>query len=171
MSLPPPPPPDGTPPPPPPEDWQSSTGYGGSGYRTASGPRAGFWIRFVGALVDGILLGMVNGIIQEATNRWVAAVVGIVIAVVYTTYFIGSPSGQTVGMRAVGIRVIDATGGDRVDYGRCVTRYLVAILSGLAFGLGYFWMLWDPERQTWHDKASGTFVVPVTDYPVERWPG
>jgi uncharacterized RDD family membrane protein YckC len=125
----------------------------------------------VGALVDGLLLGMVNGVIQAASNRWVASALGVVIGIIYTTYFIGSPSGQTVGMRAIGIRVIDAETGGRVDYGRCVVRYLVAILSGLALLLGYLWMLWDPERQTWHDKASGTFVVPVVDYPVERWPG
>jgi uncharacterized RDD family membrane protein YckC len=32
-------------------------------------------------------------------------------------------------------------------------------------------MLWDPERQTWHDKAAKTFVVPVSEYPVDAWPG
>ncbi len=167
----PPPPPPGTPPPPPPGEWDSSPSSSSWSSQIPSGPRAGFWIRFVGAFIDGLLLGIVNGLVQEATNRWVAAAVGIVIAVIYTTYFIGSPSGQTVGMRAVGIRVVDATTGGRVDYGRCVTRYLVAILSGLALALGYLWMLWDPERQTWHDKASNTFVVPASEYPVERWPG
>jgi uncharacterized RDD family membrane protein YckC len=121
--------------------------------------------------IDGILLGVVNSLIQAASDEYVAAAFGIVIGIVYTTYFIGSPSGQTVGMRAIGIRVIDAETGGRVDYGRCVVRYLVAMLSGLALLLGYLWMLWDPERQTWHDKAAGTFVVPVTDFSVERWPG
>ena len=32
-------------------------------------------------------------------------------------------------------------------------------------------MLWDPERQTWHDKVAGTYVVPVVNHPVDRWPG
>jgi uncharacterized RDD family membrane protein YckC len=165
----PPPPPGGTPPPPPPEEWESSPRAAWAG--GASGPRAGFWIRFVGLVIDGFLLGAVNSLIQAASDEYVAMAFGIVIGIIYTTYFIGSPSGQTVGMRAIGIRVIDAETGGRVDYGRCVVRYLVAMLSGLALLLGYLWMLWDPERQTWHDKASGTFVVPVTDFPVERWPG
>jgi hypothetical protein len=25
-------------------------------------------------------------------------------------------------------------------------------------GLGYFWMLWDEQQQTWHDKIAGTTV-------------
>jgi hypothetical protein len=27
-------------------------------------------------------------------------------------------------------------------------------------------MLWDPERQCWHDKFAGDYVVPVASYPV-----
>ena len=67
--------------------------------------------------------------------------------------------------------LIDAVTGGRVDYGRAFIRYLVGIVSQLPCYLGYFWMLWDPEKQTWHDKASKTYVVPTSAYPVERWPG
>jgi uncharacterized RDD family membrane protein YckC len=28
--------------------------------------------------------------------------------------------------------------------------------------MGYMWMLWDPERQTWHDKMAGSIVVRVS---------
>lgn len=40
-----------------------------------------------------------------------------------------------------------------------VVRGLSAIFSVVALGMGYFWMINDPERQTWHDKIAGTFVV------------
>jgi uncharacterized RDD family membrane protein YckC len=33
------------------------------------------------------------------------------------------------------------------------------------FLLGYFWMLWDNGKQTWHDKMARSFVVPVISYP------
>jgi hypothetical protein len=36
--------------------------YSGKG----SGPRAGFWRRFGGALLDGIILGLANGILEVA---------------------------------------------------------------------------------------------------------
>jgi uncharacterized RDD family membrane protein YckC len=32
--------------------------------------------------------------------------------------------------------------------------------------LGYLWMLWDKERQTWHDKFANSVVVPVSAYPI-----
>jgi uncharacterized RDD family membrane protein YckC len=33
------------------------------------------------------------------------------------------------------------------------------VLSLAALGIGCFWMINDPERQTWHDKIAGTLVV------------
>jgi uncharacterized RDD family membrane protein YckC len=32
-------------------------------------------------------------------------------------------------------------------------------LSGQILGLGYFWMLWDDNDQTWHDKIVKSIVV------------
>jgi uncharacterized RDD family membrane protein YckC len=29
----------------------------------------------------------------------------------------------------------------------------------LVFCLGFLWMLWDPNKQTWHDKVAQTYVV------------
>jgi len=151
--------------------------------RRPAGPYAGFGFRFLGFFVDGLALGLVNALLTGITDgfgrvgndnggfRWTSLVIGTAVGIAYSAFFLGSPSGQTPGMRAVGIRVIDAQTGGRVDYGRCVTRYIVAIASGFVFFLGYLWMLWDPKRQTWHDKAAGTIVVPVNAYPVEKWPG
>jgi uncharacterized RDD family membrane protein YckC len=48
-----------------------------------------------------------------------------------------------------------------------VVRGLACIFSFLPFGLGFFWMLRDAERQTWHDKIAGTVVVKVPrEYPL-----
>jgi uncharacterized RDD family membrane protein YckC len=151
--------------------------------RGPAGPYAGFGIRFIGALIDSFLLGLVNQVIVGITDgfgevegdflgmRWTGFLISLAVGIAYTAFFLGSPSGQTVGMRVMSIRAIDAETGGRVDYGRCVTRYVIGIVSGLAFALGFLWALWDPRRQTWHDKAAGTIVVPVEAYPVERWPG
>ena len=46
-----------------------------------------------------------------------------------------------------------------VGPGRAIGRYFAKFLSGLVIGLGYFWMLWDPKKQTWHDKLVNTVVV------------
>jgi uncharacterized RDD family membrane protein YckC len=32
-------------------------------------------------------------------------------------------------------------------------------ISGAVFLLGYLWILFDRERQGWHDKLANTYVV------------
>jgi uncharacterized RDD family membrane protein YckC len=132
---------------------------------------AGFWPRLGGYLLDGLIVGVVNALIQAATSQVAGIVISLVISAGYSLYFLGSTSGQTIGMRAAGIRLVDAKNYGRIDYTRCLTRYLVAIASGLVCLLGYFWMLWDPQKQTWHDKVAGTIVVSTNDFPVDAWPG
>jgi uncharacterized RDD family membrane protein YckC len=138
-----------------------------------SGPRADFWYRLGGFLIDAVILFLVGQLVGFVFGRNVVAVIliGLALGIGYSVYFIGSGSGQTVGMRVLGIRAIDAATYGRVDYGKAFVRYLVAVVAQIPCYLGYFWMLWDPERQTWHDKAAKTFVVPVSEYPVDAWPG
>ncbi|MBV8587693.1 MAG: RDD family protein, partial [Verrucomicrobia bacterium] len=47
-------------------------------------------------------------------------------------------------------------GGIRGDYGTALVRALASLLSLLPLGLGFFWILFDREHQTWHDKISAT---------------
>lgn len=66
--------------------------------------------------------------------------------------------GQTMGMRAWRLRVVDASGSSPAA--RAVAlRYAVATLSLLALGVGVAWALFEPQRRTWHDLAAGTVVV------------
>jgi uncharacterized RDD family membrane protein YckC len=143
-------------------------GYGGSA-GGPSGPRASFFARFGAALIDGILLGVVT-IPLELAVRQGGFLIGIAIGIVYFGYLEGSSSGQTIGKRALGIRVVDFRTGGRIGFGRAVIRYIGRYVSALPCLLGYFWMLWDRERQTWHDKFATDVVVPVSSYPVTSWP-
>ena len=127
----------------------------------ASGPRAGFGRRLVGALIDGILLGVVSAILGSALNGGAGSGIGLAIDAVYFTVLIGGARGQTLGQVAMGIRVIDFNSGGPIGYGRAFIRWLVSILSALVIFLGYLWMLWDKEKQCWHDKAANDVVVPV----------
>jgi len=112
-----------------------------------SGPRAGFWSRLAAALLDGILLGVVNVLLDIGVGR----------------------AGSLLAL-ALGIRVIDFSTGGPIGFGRAVIRYFGRIVSTIPIFLGYFWMLWDKERQTWHDKFANDVVVPVSSYPVAHWP-
>lgn len=132
-----------------------------------SGPRAGFWRRFGASFLDGLLIGIVGNVLLAIVGGSVAVreLISIILALGYFTYFEGS-TGQTLGKRALGIRVIDFNGGGVIGYQRAAIRYLASIVSGICLLIGYLWMLWDKEKQTWHDKLSTSVVVPVSDYPV-----
>ena len=68
-------------------------------------------------------------------------------------------NGQTLGMLAWRVKVVQAGGGGRITWRQALIRYLAALLSWLPLGLGFWWSLWDPERKTWHDRLSGTRLV------------
>jgi uncharacterized RDD family membrane protein YckC len=122
---------------------------------------AGFWIRFAGAFIDGILLSIVAFIVGSLIGMNTInerQVVSSLLGAVYFTYFHAS-TGQSLGQKLVNIKVVDEETGGTVDYVRAFIRWLVSIVSGLAILLGYLWMLWDPKKQTWHDKAAKTLVI------------
>jgi uncharacterized RDD family membrane protein YckC len=124
-----------------------------------SGEAAGFWRRFAAAFIDALVVGIVEFIL-----RFILGGAGIALSVLfsfgYYTYFHGR-TGQTPGDAALGIRVVDIDNGNVIGYGRAFGRCLVSIVSGLVILLGYLWMLWDPRKQTWHDKAVSSLPVRV----------
>jgi uncharacterized RDD family membrane protein YckC len=127
---------------------------------TVPSARAGFWRRFAAALIDGILIGVVRVILALLIGTNAAGALSLVVAAVYFTYFHGT-TGQTPGDAALSIRVVDAESGNTVPYGRAFGRFAMSLVSGLVLLIGYLWMLWDDEKQTWHDKVARTYVVPV----------
>jgi len=86
-----------------------------------------------------------------------AMVVGFVIQLVWYSRRVSRR--QSVGQQAAGIRVVDRRTVERIGVWRAGTRHVARLVSTIPFGLGYLWMLWDPERQTWHDKLAGTIVI------------
>jgi uncharacterized RDD family membrane protein YckC len=134
------------------------------------GPRASFGTRLGAALLDGVILFVVTGVLRLVLGS-AGQALSILVGLAYYVYLEGSPSGQTVGKRALNIRVVRFQDGGPLGYGTAALRYVCRFLSTIPCLLGYFWMLWDPQKQTWHDKLAGTVVVPTASYPVAAWPG
>jgi uncharacterized RDD family membrane protein YckC len=130
-----------------------------------SGPRAGFWRRFAASFTDGIVL-LIPILILDIVLKGVGEALSLVLVFAYFTYFEGGPRGQTPGKQAFGIRVVSFDTGGPIGYGRGFIRMIGRYLSALVFYLGYFWMLWDREKQCWHDKLASDVVVPISAYPV-----
>jgi uncharacterized RDD family membrane protein YckC len=133
-----------------------------SGVHTAE--RATFFERFVAFMIDGVLLSIANFVLVAIFDSR-GQLLSLVVAVVYFATLEGGPTGQTVGKRVMNIKVVRSRSLDQVGTGTAVVRYFAHFLSTIVFLLGYFWMLWDPERQCWHDKIAGTLVVPSAPRP------
>jgi uncharacterized RDD family membrane protein YckC len=159
-----------------------------------SGPRANFGQRLGAYLLDFIivfvpmliLFGLLGGFddLREDTNQFqpfgegeniLFSLVGFVVTLSYFTLLEGSGSGQTIGKKALSIRVISQETGGSINYARALGRNSVRSLPsyipfiGWIWGLlDHLWMLWDKEKQALHDKAARTLVVPVAAYPIRH---
>lgn len=65
----------------------------------------------------------------------------------------------TLGQKATGTLVVDATTNQRVPFARALLRTVAMIAGALPLGLGYLWALWDRDRRTWHDLVARTRVI------------
>ena len=86
-------------------------------------------------------------------------------------------TGQTLGKRLVGIRVVDATTGAVPELDQAVRRAFPNVLTLVPF-LGwlsivaYLSAVWRPRRQGWHDSLAGTIVITTrVRSDVGAWPG
>jgi len=67
-------------------------------------------------------------------------------------------NGQTLGMQVWGIRIQNSDG-RAIDLWQALLRFLIAIVSLLCLGMGYWWMLIDKQKRTWHDIYSESQAV------------
>ena len=84
------------------------------------------------------------------------AIVYLQIGAFYTYFW--RLKGQTLGMQVWKIRTVNDAG-QILTISECAVRYFFATFSFALMGLGFLWILFDPERLAWHDRASGTRVV------------
>ena len=147
---------------------------------------AGFWIRLVARLLDGLIIGIPFSILfglfgafgalfansssssnQNAQQAAVAVFGGaflilwlcaIVVSFGYWIYFWGS-TGQTLGMRLLRLRIVGASTGGSIGYGRAVIRLLMTFVNTWACYIGWIWVAFDPRKQGWHDKVANSVVI------------
>jgi ABC-type Fe3+ transport system permease subunit len=82
-------------------------------------------------------------------------------SIIYTLLasFLTSTFGGTIGKLLTGIKVVRGDG-QNLSFRRALFRnYIGYMVSGLLFGLGFLWMIFDKERRAWHDQIADTFVI------------
>ncbi|MFZ5495327.1 MAG: RDD family protein [Verrucomicrobiota bacterium] len=123
-------------------------------------PRAGFWIRVAAALLDLVLVAIVFNLLKDILGWFVKF--GGSIPLWFAVYHVvmWATKGTTIGGIICGLKVVRVD--DRpLDWGVAVVRALGAFLSLALAGLGFIWVAFDDEKQSWHDKIAGTTIVKV----------
>ncbi len=127
---------------------------------------AGWWTRVGATIIDGLIIGVVTGIIvfsAGGSNRGFD-LTDWALLFIYSFILLGVPRSQTVGMIALGTRVLDANTGEPIGFARSFGRALVYFLLGVTIIGGVIdilWPLWDGRNQTLHDKAIGSVLVRI----------
>ena len=135
------------------------------------GSRVGAYI--VDAVVELVIVFVLALVAAAAVNGdtatgFVILGAAFVVGVVYPTVLLARWNGQTVGKRAMGIRVV-GEGGAALTLGQAAMREIVMrglvinVIGSITFGivgiLDVLWPLWDKENRSLHDHGADTWVV------------
>ena len=113
-------------------------------------PKASFWERMGAAFLDVVLVSILGSFVGGPPLGFLVAL----------AYFAGmwAWKATTIGGIVLGLKVA------RLD-GQPLT-FVIALVRGLAAGfsvvvlfLGFLWIIWDKDKQGWHDRIAGTVVV------------
>jgi uncharacterized RDD family membrane protein YckC len=161
------PPQEGQPPPVP----YNPPGYGyGYGPPPPPGPYATWGERFLALLYDSLIIG-VPGVVLivigvaigggGGTAIIVLAYLGIAGFSLWNRVFLQGHTGQTLGKKRLGIKLIRENTHEVLGPGYCFVRDLAHVLDSLVCDIGYLWPLWDAKKQTFADKVCHTIEVKV----------
>lgn len=114
-------------------------------------PRAGFWIRMAALLIDIVLVSIIVSILDTPDTVWIVALAGY-------GALMWKIKGTTIGGIVCGLKVVRRDGAD-LNWDTAIVRALGCFLSMVVCGLGFLWIVFDEDRQAWHDKIAGTLVV------------
>lgn len=136
---------------------------------------AGFGKRFLAALLDGLILSIINWIVgfviglilsplaggsegAAASAGLLGGLVGVLISWLYYAVQESSAKQATIGKQALGIVVTDLAN-NRISFVQATIRYFSKILSALILLIGYLMALFTEKKQALHDMIAGTLVV------------
>ena len=147
---------------------------------------AGFKRRLLAFLLDSVILLLVNtillytlfyaglvqppGLLAEDRAQPLLDLVDLLLPALFHVGFWITLS-ATPGKLMLECRVVDARTGQRPTLSQALLRFIGYWLSAIPLFLGFLWILWDRNKQGWHDKLAKTVVViqpPTPDIELKR---
>mgnify|MGYP001069346157 FL=1 len=105
-----------------------------------------------------IVLPLVGELKTASQRHFFQAWILLVLFAYFAAFWLRS--GQTLAMKTWRIRLVDRDGG-RISLRQAAGRFILALLGLALGGAGFFWALFDPDRQFLHDRLMRTRLVRV----------
>ncbi len=133
---------------------------------------AGFWLRVVAVMIDGVVLMVLGGSFgfvvglglgfagygeNEALLQGVGTGLGLFIQWAYYVFMESSDKMGTVGKSMLGLIVTDMEG-RKIGFGRANGRFFARYISIFTLGIGMLMAGFTKKKQTLHDMITGTLV-------------
>jgi uncharacterized RDD family membrane protein YckC len=133
----------------------------GMGTNLLAFAKAGFFERAAAFAFDGVFVLVLCGIL-DALDSGPGPLIFMMLAyhIAFWTW-----KGTTFGGIVCQLRVVRLDGSP-LRFVDALVRGIASLFSVAVAGLGFLWILRDEERQAWHDKIAGTYVVTVP----RNWP-
>jgi uncharacterized RDD family membrane protein YckC len=122
-------------------------------------------LRFFG-LGAQVLKLMTPGQVMDLMNQAVVLLAGIATILFIPCYFIvfWVLVGATPGKQVLGLKVIHDDH-PHVAWARAIVRFVGYFISAIPFFMGFWWVLFDRRRESWHDKLAKTYVIYTWEVP------
>jgi uncharacterized RDD family membrane protein YckC len=122
------------------------------------------WPQRVGAyLIDTVpaWILIIIGLITHSVTVYLLFALAALAWVVYNRWVQGGRTGQSLGKRTLGLRLVNESTGEPIGAGRAFARDICHLVDSVICCAGWLFPLWDAKRQTIADKIISTVVVPA----------
>ena len=126
---------------------------------------AGFWIRLLAMIIDGIILGIISKIlfgdtVVQTTNGSITMQFNNAYTLVPLIYTLACWMlfSATPGKYLLGLRIVDEEG-NKLSPAKAIIRYLGYIVSSIILCIGYLMIGFSSKKQGLHDLIAKTYVV------------
>lgn len=115
-------------------------------------PRAGFWIRIAASLID---IAIVVVVVNLFPDGWEP---NLLLTFMAYCIVLWATKATTIGGIVCSLKVVRLD--DRpLDWPTALVRGLGGFVSLIPAGLGFIWVAFDDQQQSWHDKIAGTTII------------
>ena len=128
------------------------------GRLASPGKRLGAYVLDIAVPSVVVMIVMMMG--AAGGDSGIGFIIGAVLLLAYAVYALMLfAQGTTPGKKMLGMRVVKEDGSTAGFLTMLLREWVGKFISAMIFYLGFLWILFDRDKQGWHDKLTSTYVI------------